>query len=834
MRMQSSYSAIAIAVTAAAGALGAAPVLAQDVAAGATEQANEEARTDAIADIVVTAQRREQNVQDVPISISAFSSDQLQAQGVSSAIELARYVPNLIATNNTGIGTANTYFMRGLGNADSFATMDSPVGTYVDDIYIARQNANNFSMFDVERIEVLHGPQGTLFGRNTTGGAIAVIMRKPGDRLGGQVEIGYGSHNKKLARGTFDLPLGPDFAVKVSGYWQDDDGYVKNVTTGDRLNEEDGWGIRIGARANLGSGISWSGSFSRTVSEAMNILNFSCNPANLTDCKGRFVTTGYTESGPQPFAALGVTGRKARFPQLNEGALHLATSNLEVELGDNATLNFITGYVNTTNEYGLDFFDGRGGPSITNPRPPVRGYVAGGFTLLNDATTDQFSQEVKVNASLFDDFVDLVVGAYYLDEKSDTEIADVFSVSPTTVLVLGDRLITNGTRSYAGYAQADVHVSSTITLTAGIRYTDERKTLKIADKRPSCNDGTIEATCLFNPNLRAANGLAIPTKLNSNVWTPRFAINFKPNDDLLLFASLTKGFKSGGWNARSTSVAQMLPFGPETVWSYEAGIKSEWFDRRVRVNVTGYYTDLSDLQIPSGLIGPTGALTFITRNFADFEDYGLEAELTVVPVDGLNLYANIGMQRGKYIIDPNSPNVDAYGTQSVAAQQRACRAAIATGAIPGGPGTSACGAGIVKPNGDLAQPVRTPKLTLAVGGRYVAKLGNGMQLVPSINAMYHSRQEVGTSNASFYMGSITGTNGTFPANFNGGTFVGGSRSDATWLINAGLALNGGEDRWQLVLDCQNCFNKDEVQSQIAGYSFLNPPRTWSLRARYRF
>lgn len=787
-----------------------------------------------IGEILVTAQRREQNIQDVPISISAFSSDQLESQSVSSAIALAQYVPNLIATNNTGIGTANTYFMRGLGNADSFATIDSPVGTYVDDVYIARQNANNFSMFDVQRIEVLHGPQGTLFGRNTTGGAISVVMRQPGDIMGGEVEVGYGSFNKKLARGTIDIPVGEDFGFKVSGYWQDDNGYVKNVTTGDRLNEDDGWGIRIGGRAKLSEGIRWSGSYARMLSTAMNILNFECNPANPSDCDGRFVTSGYRESGPQPFAGLGVTGRKAAYPQLNEGGMHLITSNLEIDLGPKATLNFISGYVNTTNQYGLDFYDGRGGPSIANPTPPVRGYPAGGFTLLNDAKSNQYSQEVKLNASLFNGLADIVTGVYYLKEDNRTDIADIFTTSPTTTLVLGDRIVRNGTKSIAGYAQADVHVTSSLTLTAGIRYTDEKKTLGFSDNRPSCNDGTIEATCLVDQNLVALNGLAIPTEQRAKVWTPRFAINFKPNDDILLFASVTKGFKSGGWNARSTSPRQALPFGRETVWSYEAGFKSEWFDRRFRANVTAYYTDLSALQIPSGLAGPTGALTFITRNFADFRDHGVEAEFTVVPTTGLNLYANIGWQHAKYVIDENAPDFDPYGTQSVAAQLRACRAALASGAIPGGPGTSTCGAGIVTYGGELARPVRTPDWTLALGGRYEAQLGGGMTLVPSLNAVYHSRQEVGTSNNSIYTGAITGTNGTFPANPYSGDFIGGSRSDAVWLINSGLALNGADRRWQLSIDCQNCFNKTYVQSQIAGYSFLNPPMTWTMRARFRF
>ncbi|MCU0892155.1 MAG: Plug domain-containing protein, partial [Sandarakinorhabdus sp.] len=138
--------------------------------------------TGAIEDIIVTAQRRRERAQDVPIAITAFSAEALQARGVVNALDLTQFVPNLVGLNNTGLGTANAYYLRGLGNTESIATFDPPVGTYVDDIYISRQNANNFNLFDVERVEVLRGPQGTLFGRNTTGGAISVVMREPGER----------------------------------------------------------------------------------------------------------------------------------------------------------------------------------------------------------------------------------------------------------------------------------------------------------------------------------------------------------------------------------------------------------------------------------------------------------------------------------------------------------------------------------------------------------------------------------------------------------------------------------------------------------------------------
>ena len=809
-----------------------------------------------IAEIVVTAQRRDENVQDVPIAISAFSAEQMEAQGITNTLQIGQYVPNLVAQNNTGIGSANAYFLRGLGSTETIATFDPPVGTYVDDIYLSRQNANNLSLFDVERVEVLRGPQGTLFGRNTTGGAINVIMAKPGNAIGGFGEIGYGRFHKTIARGSIDLPLADSFAIKLSGYWQNDRGYAKNVTTGERLNDDDGWGVRLGVRGELAPWARWNAGYMHIVSKGDNILNFECNPANPADCKGRFISTGLSENGgpPSPYAPVVVTGRKGNYGLGQEAVSDIITSNLQFDIGENTTLSLITGYVSLTQQFAYDFFDGRGGPSISAPFPAVRGYARGGFTIVNDGKHSQFTQEIKLNGTLGDGLIDYVGGLYYIDERNKTDLADLFTLSPTTTLLLGDRILRNTTSAYAGYLQADLNLSEQFKLTAGIRYTDEKKVLRFNDNRASCNDGTLELTCMDNANLFVpANGTTvltaqpIPTQQRVKVWTPRFAANFKPNDDLLFFASATRGFKSGGWNARATAPSQALPFGPEKVWSYEAGIKSDLFDRRVRANLTVFQLDVSDLQILAGLLNPTtGALTFLSRNFADYRNRGVEAELQFVPVDGLNIYTNFGYQNDKYLVPGNAPATDVYGIQSVAAQLASCRGALAAGKVPGGPNTpatqpsiTACAAGIVTAEGTIATPVRTPKWSISMGASYEAQLGGGYTLVPSVNGAFHSRQEVAIANLSIYNAPVSGVNqpvtGPFPANPVGnGAFVAGSQSEPVWLFNAGLALNAPDKAWTLSVDCTNCLNESYVQSALSNYSYLNRPMEWTVRAKYRF
>ena len=785
--------------------------------------------------IIVTAQRREESVQDVPIAISAFDGNELARRGVTEALQVAQYVPNLVALNNTGLGSANAYFLRGLGNTETIPTFDPPIGTYIDDVYVARQNANNVSLFDVQRVEVLRGPQGTLFGRNTTGGAVSIFLDTPGFTPGGYAEIGYGAYEHYMARASIDVPLADTIAVKVSGYYQNDDGYAQNTTTGLRTNENDGYGIRLGLFGEISETANFKASYMRTKTEGANILNFDCDPRMPTNCDGRFVTTGLTEDSD----TVGLlTGEKATYGLGNDTTVDFVSGNLELGLGD-FTLNLITGFVYTTQDYLLDFADGRGLPSITTPVPPVLGYTFGGFTIANEGEFDQFSQEVKLTGSLGDGLVDIVTGFYYFEENSFSDFGDIFTLpfAPPPrgfPFVLADRTLENETEAYAGYIQGDLNITDQLTLTAGVRYTDETKTFSITDNRASCRDGTVEATCVSDPNLVAPNGRAIPQEQDIQIWTPRFAINFQPNPEMLIFASATRGFKSGGWNARGTSASELLPFDPEIAWSYEAGIKTEFLDNRLRVNLTAYYLDVEDLQTPSAFTRANGSIAFITRNFANYENKGIELEVNAVPVDGLSLFGAFGYQDDEYKFDSSDPQFDEFGVESVLSQQARCQTQLAAGLVAGGD-ASACGVGIVAPDGSIATPVRTPDFTAAIGASYRAQLGGGLTLVPAVNASWRDDSETGTSNVTIFDAPITSSSGTtFAANATGnGPIVTGSFSEASWLVNATLSLIS-DSGFSLIAECRNCLDEERVESTLANYSYLNPPRTFMIRGRFEF
>ncbi|WP_416907538.1 MAG: TonB-dependent receptor [Polymorphobacter sp.] len=839
-----------------AGALGA--MVLGSAAYAQDQQSGSPSTNDQVDTIIVTAQRRSESAQTVPIAISAFSADTLSNRGIATPLQLVAFVPNLFGANNTGLGSANAYYIRGLGNTETIATFDPPVGTYIDDIYMSRQNGNNFAFFDIDRIEVLRGPQGTLFGRNTTGGAINVIMKQPGDEIGGFAEAAYGAYDLKMIRGSIDLPLSPGIAIKVSGYYQDTDGYVNNTTTGERANDSDMAGLRGAIKMKITDDLVWNGSATYMRNSGENLANFTCDPANPANCNGRFITTGMRQNpapGTTPFAgtidlisaisppfvpiAVDATGDKLNYPLGNEVETQIYISNFEWQAADDFTFNVITGYIDMSQKFALDFADGRGLPNIANPIPPVAGFARGGFSILNDGVHKQFTQEVKLNGKLFDGAVEFVTGVFYINEKNATDFADLFGNS----FLLADRRLDNKTEAWAGYVQADLALSDQFKATAGIRYTDEEKTFRISDNRFFCNGPTAPARCLSNENLivnLATGPLQIPTTQRAKLWTPRFALNWTPNDETLLFASATRGFKSGGWNARGTANNTLLPFDPETVWSYEIGAKTQFLDNRLRVNVTGFFLDTSDLQTPTAFVDPqTGAISFITQNFADYENKGVELEITAVPTRGLNLYMNVGYQDDKYKIreglEPNR-----FGVQSVRAQQADCLAQLAAGQVPlapsGANNAAACAAGVITADGGIATPVRTPDWTLAFGGSYdIALPSAGIIITPSVNAQFMSALETGTANGTIFTGSTTAGSGTvFPANPFSGEFITGSQTASFWQVSAALQMRTDDDNWLVSLECQNCFDKAYAQSSLANVTYISPPRTWQLRLRRNF
>jgi len=301
----------------------------------------------ALEEIVVTAERREVSVQDIPIAVTAFSQEQLDRLQITETLDLVKVVPNVIGSNNTGLGSANTYSVRGLNNTESISTFDPPVGSYIDDSFVQRQNANNFTLFDVERVEVLRGPQGTLFGRNTTGGAVRVILKKPAEEVGGFIEGGFGQYDEVNARGSIDVPLGPRVRTKYSAYYVSDDGYVDSAAPGNEdLNYEDSYGVRAAMQIDVSDKVIWDGSIAFNDSEHANVWNGEVNGERVSN-------SGLQNGG---LAGL-ITGAKANLPgNFNSTESTLISSDFGIETRA-GTINFITNHLSLEQQFSLDFFD---------------------------------------------------------------------------------------------------------------------------------------------------------------------------------------------------------------------------------------------------------------------------------------------------------------------------------------------------------------------------------------------------------------------------------------------------------------------------------------------
>ncbi len=733
----------------------------------------------ALEEIIVTSERRAASLQDVPVAVSAFTSAELDARQIGEPLDIVDYIPNLFGANNTGLGTANSYYLRGIGNTESIATFDPPVGTYVDDVYIARQNGNNVAFFDVERVEVLRGPQGTLFGRNTTGGAISVHMRKPSEEAGGFLEVGYGDFGRWQARGTIDTPISENVLTKITAFVVDGDGFVENTTTGQTLNGEKTWGVRGDLRVKS-EALTWDLSLEYVDDESANIVSSFSGQTVFDGPPSGNSTNRFSQTG---IRATPTTGSVEQLSQGEGLGNNVESWGLTSKLNwgtDIGTFELISSYRELSQDFIIDFFDGTG--------------AQGGFTIANQGQHNQHSQELKYSSDDAIENLSLVAGVYLFQEDNITDLTDVFAL-PFGNLVLADRQIENDLTTYAGYVQGDYSITEKLIFTAGIRWTREEKDIVFTDTENDLLAAGLPNLVVFptapeaeltNANLTAAG---IPTTLVEKELTPRFALQYRANDDFMVFASATRGFKSGGWNARATAPTEATAFTAEKVWSYEAGFRSEWLDNRLRINLTAFYMDVEDFQVPSAFTRADGSIAFITNNFADLENKGIELEITAVPVQGLNLYTSLGLQDGEQ--KPGAP---------IQQQVADCLAGV--------PGT--VGLGIVDGNCEIADPTRTPDVTFNIGANYRMQISDGVSMQPSVNYRYVDSQNISTNGIGFAL------------------------ADSYTNLNAAVAFSLFDDRLSLIAECNNCTNEVIQTAILAGTVYYNEPRRFNFRAKYDF
>jgi len=594
-----------------------------DVPADAASTAPQEG----LGEIVVTAQRRSQNIQDVPISIAAISGEALTEVGIRDPRDLSILVPGLSSQAGTS-ATTTSLFLRGVGIGDFNSNTTGAVGVYVDDVFLGANAGKLFNVFDSDGIEVLKGPQGTLYGRNTTAGAIRFSSRKPTDEFSANAALSYGRFNEVQVEGGVGGPIVTDLLkMRVAGTYLRRDGWLLNRVTGNKLNDLDMWAGRaivdltpsedVLIRAIVHGGQNRGGA--RQFQHRGQGVDFAGNP-NFAD--------------GVPLDGLGYAD--------TDGDLNAGDYDIEGQERVNVFGASLTASIN---------FSGVTLTSISAYEQVRRSTVEDTDASPNNVLTatyidrpQQYSQELRLQ-SRDGGAVNWIVGGYYFHDKLVTESAfDILRVfrDPNDLLGTFDPVnsignfaypYTQKTESWAAFAQADVKLSDRLTLTGGLRYSAD----SIDFDFHSFFDDVIVVPVLDFEGSKTFKDLS---------W--RAALSFQATDDLLFYASSSKGYNSGGFAGGSSSdPAQLQPFRSEKLYAYEAGFKSDLLDRTLRFNAAAFYYDYRDLQV---FVFDTSGVLPVQRklNAGNAELYGLEIELQAQPSRTFNAFVNASLLHARY------------------------------------------------------------------------------------------------------------------------------------------------------------------------------------------
>ncbi|WP_176594206.1 TonB-dependent receptor [Sphingobium sp. EM0848] len=573
-------------------------------------------------EIVVTAQKRAENLQSTPLAISALSAEAIEARSITSVANLSAIAPSLTVARGTAGPTNASVFIRGIGNQDPILTADSPVALYVDGVILARSAGSAFEMADLERIEVLRGPQGTLYGRNTIGGAINLITRKPADSFGVWQKFTLGNYGEFLSRTVVDTgELGETGLRGAFTYMHKQrDGYVDDVNAPDK--RDPGAYRTDGLRAALA--FDRGGAFRASYAYDYNRNKGYPSAFQLTAARPDITAffAGSPVAGGGSFTVSPT--RLDRIALDHNGAVtdkvQGHTLTLEWDIGTDTTLKSLTGYRKWRQLVADSDLDGNAGllGRVMGQGGALMPVELFGASALRHQ--HQWSQELnligKVGATL-----DYVLGAYYFKEESDETNPQRFSVIlpggalPRISLLTYDHEST----TKALFAQGTWHVTDRLSLTGGARYTWDEKAL----------DQVSPVVRTLEKSFRKFNWAA--------------TADYKVSNDVMAYARVATGYKAGGFNARSFDTG----FDPENLTSYEIGLKTELFDRRLRFNATAYYADHKDVQVTSFQAGAAGA-TAVTLNAGKARYKGIELEVNAAPVRGLTTYATLGYVDRKY------------------------------------------------------------------------------------------------------------------------------------------------------------------------------------------
>lgn len=575
-----------------------------------------------VGDIVVTANRRAENLQDVPISVAAFQGETLKTMGIQSTVDLPQLTPGLSLTR-TLVGT--NAFLRGVGTTTAGYSTEVPIATYVDGLYLPNSAASSFSFNNIERIEILKGPQGTLYGRNTTGGLIHVITKEPGDEVSVDASASYANHDTVQLNFYGSTPLTDTLAVNFAAlYINQADGWGRNVFLGTEAFTYKDFGVqgKLQWKPGPDTKITLRGFYDKTDSDEGNSAYIY--PGSVGADGSRYLGHYNVAYRIQPFA------KQRQYSLSLKG---------EQDFGF-ATFTSITGYIDNKSP-SQQVQSGNLGTGVPGQ---------GAINLSGFQTAKTFSQELQLASNAKDSDFQWIVGAFYYHDKTMIQ-TDVYAYCVNNVCPPPTPARTNGfqkTKSYSAYGDATYSVTPSTRITLGLRYTSDEKSLTgtvaplagLPNSVPAFPPSVV--TRPGQPFPGFPNGIDTDVTFGKLTYRAVLAQDFTP--DVHAFASYNRGFKSGGYNPISFTNP---PSRPEVLDAFEVGLKTELFDRLVRFNVSAFYYDYKDIQLRSTAPpAPPGGSLLI--NAASAHIKGIDSDFLIAPARGLTINGGFVILDAKY------------------------------------------------------------------------------------------------------------------------------------------------------------------------------------------
>lgn len=636
------------------------PASGEEPAQGEAPSAAEPEPDRALSEVLVTASKREERAQDVPTPITTAGTKDVLNKNLVNSADVERLTPNLSGQVSGNRSARIRWFMRGQGSNDPSVNLESPVGVYQDEVYLAYGPLQSFPLFDVERVEVLKGPQGTLWGKNTTGGAIHFVSKRPSFTPSGYARATVGSYGTLGMDGGFGAPVwGNWLAARAAFYYEKLDGWAKNEFDGSKQPQYNDFASRLSLLANITNDL-----------EVLLIGRFR----TLNGGSAPTYPVGAGPGGqitPYPGAEEPFTPSYGRKPDSRSPFYEGPQSNFMQNEAAQAT---ITHYIGDYTLTSISAVDNASSTSATSTYPPTPSFDYAA----TDGKIDNFqaTQELRITSPK-EDRLSWIAGFHYfywdLDSRATSATFGPVAARKSYI----NNIFHQKNMAYAGFASARLRIFEGLALNGGVRYTYDKKRVKAVRQSARGEDLVFEDYNTWYHSGSLGSPVNSVIKRGSRGWSQvTFDVTpeYKITDDALVFFKFAKGFRAGTYNPVVLPPAGDLPArlpvsDPEILYDFELGAKTAWFDRRLIANVAGFYYLIDDVQLnvqqpnPQGI---PGANTSSIQNAAGGKIFGLEIELETQPVDALRLRAGLGLLKHEYtdfITYQGTETVDASGNK---------------------------------------------------------------------------------------------------------------------------------------------------------------------------